>query len=67
MAAAAIASVVFEIMDEADLRQWSTLPATLQMIRIPLAPGKYNVRVLTNEGAEAPIFQGEITIRQHKK
>ena len=32
--------------DQADLRQWSTLPESLQIARIPLKAGKYNLQAL---------------------
>ena len=33
--------IALNLTDRADLRQWSTLPQTIQMIRVPLAPGHY--------------------------
>lgn len=39
----AAAWIAMNIADQADLRQWSTLPGTLQIARIYLKPGKYNV------------------------
>jgi hypothetical protein len=41
----AVAWVVMHASDRADLRQWSTLPRSIQIARIPLPPGKYNVQV----------------------
>ena len=46
--------------ERADLRQWSTLPQTVQMIRVPLRVGEYNVTLqglnysggLTGEGKD---------------
>ena len=35
----------FHLLDRADLRQWTSLPKTLQIARIPLKKGKYKVRV----------------------
>ena len=31
--------------DRADLRQWSFLPNTIQIIRIPVNPGKYTLKL----------------------
>lgn len=31
--------------DRADLRQWSFLPNTIQIIRIPVTPGKYTLKI----------------------
>ncbi|UYL10374.1 hypothetical protein B9G69_007245 [Bdellovibrio sp. SKB1291214] len=33
--------LALNIADQADLRQWSMLPQTIQLIRIPLKPGEY--------------------------
>ncbi|MFM6929881.1 MAG: COG3014 family protein [Bdellovibrio sp.] len=33
--------LALNLADRADLRQWSTLPQTIQLIRVPLAAGKY--------------------------
>tara|TARA_B100000749_G_scaffold280455_1_gene276608 strand:+ start:42784 stop:44013 length:1230 start_codon:yes stop_codon:yes gene_type:complete len=38
-----LAWLVMNIADQADLRQWSTLPQTIQVARIPLKPGEYTV------------------------
>ncbi|MNY77375.1 hypothetical protein D3C86_2172520 [compost metagenome] len=37
------------IADRADLRQWSFLPQTIQLIRVPLKTGKYKIKL---EGAD---------------
>jgi hypothetical protein len=36
-----IAWVFFHVSDRADLRQWSLLPRTIQIVRVPLKPGSY--------------------------
>lgn len=50
----AIAWVAMNLADRADLRQWSTLPATFQIARIPIKAGKYKVRAqgLNDSGSE---------------
>ncbi len=48
----AIAWVGMNIADQADLRQWSTLPADIQVTRIKLPPGNYSVSI------EALDYQG---------
>lgn len=63
---AALASIVFDVMDVADLRQWSTLPASFQMIRIPLNPGTYTIRV-TSESSNEPLWEGSFKINKGKK
>jgi hypothetical protein len=40
-----LAWIGMNLADQADLRQWNTLPQTFQMARIPLKPGKYKVEV----------------------
>lgn len=66
LGAVAIASVIFDVMDVADLRQWSTLPASFQMIRVPMVPGKYSVRVLSND-TQFVVWSGDIKIEKGKK
>ncbi len=39
----AAAFVAMHLSDRADLRQWSTLPNSFQVARLPLKPGKYNL------------------------
>jgi len=40
-----LAWIAMNVSDRADLRQWSTLPAKIQMSRIYLKPGTYKVRI----------------------
>lgn len=40
-----IAWIFFHASDRADLRQWSLLPQTIQVIRVPLKPGKYDYSI----------------------
>jgi hypothetical protein len=42
----AVAWVAMNVADRADLRQWSTLPETFQIARLPIKPGKYKVKVV---------------------
>lgn len=37
--------IFFHASDRADLRQWSLLPQTIQLIRVPLSPGRHKVVV----------------------
>ncbi len=41
----AIAWVAMHASERADLRQWSTLPQTIQIVRVPLKVGEYNVKL----------------------
>lgn len=38
-----LAWIAMNVADRADLRHWSTLPQTIQMIRLPLPSGKYRI------------------------
>ncbi len=39
-----VAWVAMNVADQADLRQWSTLPQSLQIARIPIKAGKYKIQ-----------------------
>lgn len=41
----AVAFILMHAADRADLRQWSTLPQTVQIARMPLTAGEYNVNL----------------------
>lgn len=63
--------IALNLADRADLRQWSLLPQSIQMIRVPLAPGKYkfDLEGLTMSGVptgEALTGQ-EVEIKAGKK
>lgn len=49
-----LAWVVLNAADQADLRQWSTLPQTFQIARIPLKSGKYTVKATGIDGYGQP-------------
>ena len=40
-----IAQVLFFASERADTRGWDTLPATVKLIRIPLAPGQHDIAI----------------------
>lgn len=63
---AALATFIFEAMDTADLRQWSTLPASFQVARVYLAPGKHHIKV---EGfnSQTTVWEGDIVIQPNRK
>ena len=66
-----IVQVAMHASDRADLRQWSTLPESFQIARMPLSPGKYKVQLVgiasgggySSEDSEPR----EIEIRSRKK
>jgi len=66
---AAIASFIFEAMDQADLRQWSTLPARFQIVRDYLPEGKHDVEIvaLKNNGQSSELWKSSISIQKNKK
>lgn len=41
----AVAWIAMYASDRADLRQWSTLPQTIQIVRLPLKPGTHKVSI----------------------
>ncbi|HEY8270002.1 MAG TPA: hypothetical protein VIG33_03885, partial [Pseudobdellovibrionaceae bacterium] len=47
-----VAWLAMHLAERADLRQWSTLPQTVQLVRVPLKAGEYNVNLqgLTRNG-----------------
>lgn len=49
----AIAWVAMNVADRADVRQWSTLPDTFQIARVPVKAGKYKVSALGLDGSGA--------------
>lgn len=69
--AAALASIVFQVMDQADLRQWSTLPAYFQIIRVYLNPGAHAVEVnaikSTPGSDDKKLWSGSVTVQKNKK
>jgi hypothetical protein len=54
------------LMEQADLRQWSSLPKAFEIIRIKLKPGKYNYSIIPQLGrvqVSASFDQGEIDLK----
>lgn len=60
----ALVGIALRVTDRADLRQWSTLPESLQIAKIRVPPGRYKVRAagvnaaggLTHEVEELELF-----------
>ncbi|WP_413586019.1 COG3014 family protein [Bdellovibrio sp. HCB274] len=50
--------LAMNLADRADLRQWSTLPQTIQMIRVPLKPGEYKFNLEGLDMAGNPSGEG---------
>jgi hypothetical protein len=49
-----LAWIASNIADQADLRQWASLPATFQIAKVRLKPGKYRVRAVGLDGSGQP-------------
>lgn len=47
-----VAWIAMNLTDRADLRQWSTLPSKIQMSRVFLKPGKYELKVRGLDSAD---------------
>lgn len=63
-----IAALVMHMADQADLRQWSTLPNTFQISKISLPPGEHEIAILARGPAgESKIFEGQIKIKKGQK
>jgi hypothetical protein len=66
----AVAWVAMYASDRADLRQWSTLPQTIQSIRTNLKPGKYKIQVVGTNYSGSPtgeMLEKEIEIKPGQK
>lgn len=65
-----LAWIAMNLADQADLRQWSMLPQTIQLARAKVKPGEYKVRVLYKSGSGALLGEGpeqQVTISANKK
>lgn len=67
----ALAWVGMNAADQADLRQWTSLPATFQIAKVRLTPGKYRVRVVGLNSQGLPTGEQdpwrEVEVRPSKK
>lgn len=65
-----LAWIAMNLADRADLRQWSTLPASFQMLRNYLKPGLYKVKLQGIDASGNPTgesFEKEIKIKSGEK
>lgn len=66
-----IAWVAMNVADRADLRQWSTLPSTIQVARVLLKPGKYKISIQGLSSSRTPtndaMVEKEIRIQAGRK
>ncbi len=64
----AIALIAMHVADQADLRQWSTLPDSFQILKLNLKPGEHKIKVWAQGPAgERIIFDGPVQIKKSKK
>ena len=63
---AALATYLFEAMDTADLRQWSTLPASFQIARVYLHAGKHHITV-KGYNVNKTEWEGDVEIKSGQK
>ena len=63
-----LAKVVMDVSDQADLRQWSTLPESLQVSRIFVEPGNYKIDFSARhfDGRDFPIETEEVHLEKDK-
>lgn len=50
----ALALITMHLSERADLRQWSTLPQSIQTIRIPLKPGAHSISIQGLDSSGGP-------------
>lgn len=57
--------IAMNLADRADLRQWSTLPQTIQLAKIYLSPGTYKLKLqgFDSYGGPSMDFLGEVEIK----
>jgi len=49
-----LAKIAMYASDQADLRSWNLLPKDLQLLRVPVGPGTYTVRVIPSGASSLP-------------
>ena len=67
----ALALIGMHVSDQADLRQWSTLPETIQIYRTKLTPGVYDIKLeLLDQSGQSLgeyVDYGRVIIKRRKK
>lgn len=61
--AAIVGNVFTALTERADTRSWTLLPAQIQIVRLPLAPGMHDVRVAAEGGEGRTLDLGEVRVR----
>lgn len=66
-----LAWIGMNLADQADLRQWSSLPSSIQIAKVRLRPGRYKVRAVGLNSSLGPTGEGsewqEIAVQARKK
>ncbi len=64
----AVTSLALHLSDQADLRQWSTLPDSFQISRLFLKPGQHKVAIWgQGSGGKKKLWSGQVKILQGQK
>jgi len=61
--AAVVGNVVAALTERADTRSWTMLPAHIQIVRLPLPPGRHEVRVAAEREKGGTLDLGEVVVR----
>lgn len=66
--AALIAQIIMDVTDQADLRQWSSLPKALQVVRLSLPEGSHKLHFSKLDGSRQgfPWLEKEVQIKSGK-
>lgn len=63
--------IALNVADRADVRQWSTLPQTIQTVRVQLPPGKYQIHLDGLNSSDTPTGESlegrEVEIKSGQK
>lgn len=63
-----IAAIAMHAADQADVRQWSTLPNSIQLDRVSLKPGEYDITIFaTGPAGESKVLEKKVVIEKGKK
>lgn len=61
--AAVVGNALAALTERADTRSWTLLPAQIQIVRLPLPPGRHEVRVAAEGASGATLNLGEVEVR----
>ncbi|HSM09342.1 MAG TPA: hypothetical protein VLA33_10035 [Gemmatimonadota bacterium] len=60
---AVVGNALAALTERADTRSWTLLPAQIQIVRLPLPPGRHEVRVAAEGASGATLDLGEVEVR----